>query len=238
LVSTFLEATTVAAFLALAATLALARRPVRPSGLAVAAVIGVAAALALSKAGWAILAVGIGYTAIASLVPRLRDPVWLVSMAAALLGALLVVALTLESTGLATGPLAHFDGLKEGIESAFTAPLGIGLGYGGNFGASKLGAESTFGVTLVQLGWLGLLLWVGWLVGAAIAAARLGRTILGLEIVALATGAALSAFLGTAALTESAGGLLGNWPYALIAGAIVTVASRDPGPEVPAESGT
>jgi hypothetical protein len=69
----------------------------------------------------------------------------------------------------------------------------------------------------------------------AIATARLGRALGALELVALATAATLSAFFATAALTESAGGLLGNWLYAIAAGAIVTVAGtaslRKPGSE-------
>jgi hypothetical protein len=224
LVSTFLEPTTGASFLALAATLALAIRRPRGAWLIVPIVIGAATLLALSKAGWAILAIGVGYTIAVVVVRRFRDPAWLISLAATLLGALLVIAVTLEATGLAAGPLAHFQGLKEGIESAVSAPLGLGLGYGGNFGASKLGAESTFGVTLVQLGWPGLAVWAGWLLILAIATARLGRALGSLELVALATAATLSAFFATAALTESAGGLLGNWLYAIAAGAIVTVA--------------
>jgi hypothetical protein len=65
------------------------------------------------------------------------------------------------------------------------------------------------------------------LIGLAIVTASLGRHVRGLELVSLATGAALAAFLGTAALTESAGGLLGNWPYGFIAGAIITVGAAE-----------
>lgn len=227
LVSTFLEPTTVASFLALAAGIAAAlgtvRRSFRIASMSAAFVIGLAAVLTLSKAGWLILGASIGYVIVASVFARLREPGWLISMAATLLGALIVVAVALQRTGVAQGPLAHFQGLEEGLNSALRAPLGLGVGFGGNFGASKLGAESTFGVTLVQLGWPGLVLWCGWLIGLVVAMATIGARVPGQQLVALAIGAALCGYLGTAALTESAGGLLGNWLYPWIAAAFVTV---------------
>ena len=241
LVSTFLEATTVASFLALATIVALVGPWSRRWRVAAGIVIGTATILTLSKAGWAILGISLAYLAAATIVPRLKDPAWLLSMAATLLGALVVIAVVLESTGLARGPLAHFDGFKEGIESGLANPLGVGVGFGGNFGASKLGAESSFGVTIVQLGWIGLAIWSAWMLSLIVATARLGSSLRSMRTVALGVAAALTAFFGTAAMTESAGGLLGNWLYAMVAGGLVTAAShagRSRGPStIPTISG-
>ncbi len=228
LVSTFLEATTLATFLSFASLMAFAIGRPTTRSLAVAFTIALAAYLTLSKAGIAILDVGLAYLALILVIRRFRDPAWLLSAAAWLLGALVIVAIGLAASGATTGALAHFRGLKQGIESAVGAPLGIGLGTGGGFAGSLVGSESSFGVILVQLGFPGLALWSAWLIGVAYVCAgwrgRRGAS----GMIGPAVGVALIAFLGTASLTESAGGLLGNWIYAFVAGALVTSGMATP----------
>jgi hypothetical protein len=228
LVSTFLEATTLASFLAAAVVLSLTYRPVVSLGVAAAAFVGVGTLLTLSKGGLGIMVIGLGYLVATATLPRLRDPAWIWSIGAGLLGALLIVALALERSGTATGALAHFDGLKEGVVSALSAPLGVGLGVAGGFGfgSSTTGAESTFGVLLVQVGVPGLAVWVAWLIVVAYACASLRDRVPGSPVLGPGVAGLLVAFLATASLTESAGGLLGNWIYPFVAGAVITVAQR------------
>jgi hypothetical protein len=226
LVSTFLEATTLASFLSFGAIVALAA--VRPPvlGVAAAAVISAAALLTLGKAGWVILGVGLAYVVAISFVPRLREPAWLASMAAGVFGALVVISLVLEVSGSATGALAHFEGLREGIEAVIENPIGHGLGIGGNFGTGVIAAESTFGVIMVQLGLLGFLIWAAWMVALAFACSTVGRWVRAEPLLSGGLAAALIGFVGTAAFTESAGGFLGNWVYAMLPAALLTVAAR------------
>jgi hypothetical protein len=226
LVSTFLEATTLASFLAFGTIAALATIRPRAWSIVVAGVIGFAGFLTLGKVGWLILAFGVGYVLVVSVIPRLRDPAWLASLAAALIGALAIVSLALEADGSATGALAHFDGLRQGIVSAFQAPMGRGLGIGGNFGSGLLGAESMFGVILVQVGILGLAMWAAWMVALVFALATMSKLVREEPLLGPSLAAAVIAFFGTAALTESAGGYLGNWVYALVPAAFLTVASQ------------
>lgn len=225
LVSTFLEATTLAPFLAIAAIIGLAAFRLRPFVVVIAGLTAAAALLTLSKTGWAILIAGIGYAVVARAFPRLRQPAWLVSMSAGIIGALIVITLALEAaSGEPTGVLAHFEGLKQGLQSALIAPFGLGLGMGGNFAASTVGAESTFGVTLVQVGFPGLFVWVAWLLAIALLCTSIGQDVPRIGIVASTLAVTLVAFLATAALTESAGGLLGNWLYPFVAAMIITAA--------------
>lgn len=226
LVSTFLEATTLASFLSIGAILAVAAVRPRILGLAAGALIALAGWLTLGKAGWLITGVGVSYVLAVSLVRRLREAAWLVSMAAGLIGALVVISLVLEASGSATGALAHFEGLRQGIGSLIEAPFGRGLGIGGNFGAGVLAAESTFGVIMVQLGLVGLLAWAAWILALAFACATVGARVRAEPLLSPALGAALIAFFGTAAFTESAGGFLGNWIYGLMPAALLTVATR------------
>ena len=226
LVSTFLEATTLASFMALGTILAVAAVRPRIVGFAAGALILAAAYLTLGKAGWLITAVGVTYVLAVSLVRRLREPAWLASMAAGLVGALVVISLVLEASGSATGALAHFDGLRQGIGSVIDAPLGRGLGIGGNFGEGVLAAESTFGVIMVQMGIIGIVIWAAWMLTLAFACAMLGRRLRAEPLLSAAMAAALIAFFGTAAFTESAGGFLGNWLYGLVPAALLTVASQ------------
>jgi hypothetical protein len=221
LVSTFLEATTLATFLALSTLIAIAAYWRSIAGVLASLIIGIATFLTLSKAGWAILVTGLVYLGMTVVLPRLRGPRWLLSLAAGVVGALLVIAFALESSGATSGALAHFLGLKQGIESALVAPFGYGVGIGGNFGLTEVGAESTFGVILVQVGVPGLVLWGAWMVGSSIATGIYGGRSPGSGLASAAVSAALIAFFATAVLTESAGGLLGNWLYAFVAGAFV-----------------
>jgi len=189
-----------------------------------------------------ILVLGLTYVAVITPIRRARDPLWMVSLAGGLVGALVVIALAVEISGATTGALAHFEGLQEGVTSVLRAPLGLGVGVAGGFASSLAGSESTFGVLLVQLGLPGLLLWTAWLLGASIVVAVYGGRVSGVGLAGPAVGIALIGFFGTAALTESAGGFLGNWIYGFVAAALVTVgAATIPGrpgdapPEPPPE---
>lgn len=232
-VSTFLEATTLASFLALAAILAVAT--VRPlwKGILVGAIIGLAGVLTLGKAGWLILLVGIAYLLVAAYVPRLREPAWLASLAAAVIVGLAIISLFLQASGSTTGALAHFEGLRQGIRAVIDAPFGHGLGIGGNFGAGTLAAESAVGVIMVQIGLPGLVAWVAWLLGVAFACTRIGARVREEPLLGPALGVALVAFFATAFYTESAGGFLGNWLYAVLPAALLSVAAirQNPGLE-------
>jgi len=106
-------------------------------------------------------------------------------------------------------------GLNEGLTSVSKAPLGYGLGYGGDFGVGQTAAESSLGVMLVQIGLPGAAIWIAWIVGLALACAYAARRS-EVSVVSLTLAVAIFAFLVTAVFTESAGGLLGNWPYALL----------------------
>lgn len=219
LVSTFLEATTLGSFLALAAILAVAKPTMR--SLPVAAFLGIAGVLTLSKAAIVILAGSIVYLAVTTAIPRLRHPVWLMSLLATLIAGLVVVALALEFAGSTTGALTHFDGLRDGLRIALTHPFGVGLGRVGTFGDVLTAGDSMFGVLLAQLGFVGFLLWACWFVQLAIASLVVGRRAEPARLGA-AVAIALTAFFATASLTESAGGLLGNWAYAAVAGILLT----------------
>lgn len=227
LVSTFLEATTLSSFLALGAVVAVAT--VRPLawGITVGGVIGLAGYLTLGKAGWLIMALGVGYVLVATRVQRVREPAWLGSMAVAVIISLAIISIFLEASGSTTGALAHFEGLRQGIRAVLDAPLGHGLGIGGNFGSGTVAAESTFGVIMVQIGLVGLLVWAAWILAVAFNCATIGRRVRGEPLLGLALAAATVAFFATAAYTESAGGFLGNWIYALLPAALLTVAGRD-----------
>lgn len=77
---------------------------------------------------------------------------------------------------------------------------------------------------LVQIGLPGAAVWLAWLIGLALAcayAAKRGA----LGFVSLTLAVTTFAFLVTAVFTESAGGLLGNWPYALLPALILSASS-------------
>lgn len=227
LVSTFLEATTIAAFFGLGTVLATAswlQRPRSLGRLGVIALIAIATFLTLGKAGMVIGVVGGGYAIGTVVLPPLRRPAWFAVLAGGVIATLILLSLLVEWTGVTSGIGAHFTGLGDGINSLLAHPLGLGLGTTGAFAQSQQVAESTIGVLMAQLGWPGLLLWAPWMVGlgvaCAVAAQRLGRD----AVFAFAAGAAIIAFFATTTLTESAGGLLGNWAFAYLGGVVVTAA--------------
>jgi hypothetical protein len=81
----------------------------------------------------------------------------------------------------------HFVGLIFGVTNSVTAPLGHGLGVGGNFSKTLTesnaawlgtGSESGWGVMLYQIGWIGFAAWVWAMVRAGSIAGRLGGAVL------------------------------------------------------------
>ncbi len=226
-VSTFLEATTLASFLALTVVVGLAAYRPRLISLAGVVLMALALVLTLGKAGIAVAVVGAVYVAGVALVPRFRDPAWLASAAVGIVGAIVVIAIALEVAGSNSGALAHFRGLQDGIASAVTTPFGLGLGVGGDFGSGSAAAESTFGVLLVQLGFPGLILWTAWILALAVQCATGGIVVARTGLAGYGVAIALVGFYATAAVTESAGGLIGNWPYAFLAAALVTAGALD-----------
>jgi hypothetical protein len=215
LVSTYMEPTTLAMYLAIAGAVALSLWPRKWPTYVVTAVLVVAAVLTLGKAGLLVFGAAGGYAVLAGWRPELRRPSTVVGIAAAIGVAVAVGAVAMQAFGSWSSVLAHLRGLKEGLDSVVHAPFGTGLGYGGDFGIGQAGAESSIGVMLIQIGLPGLGLWLAWLVGLAVACAYAARKS-ELGLVWLTLSVAVFAFLITAAFTESAGGLLGNWPYALL----------------------
>jgi len=215
LVSTYMEPTTLAMYLAIAGAVALSLWPRKWPTYVVTAVLVAAAVLTLGKAGLLVFGVAGGYAVLAGWRSELRRPSTVVGIAAAIGVVVAVGAVAMQAFGTWSSALAHLRGLKDGLDSVVHAPFGTGLGYGGDFGIGQAGAESSIGVMLIQIGLPGLGLWLAWLVGLAVACAYAARkSELGLVWLTLAV--AVFAFLITAAFTESAGGLLGNWPYALL----------------------
>jgi hypothetical protein len=234
LVSTYLEPTTLAVYFGLAAAMALAVWPKRRRAYLVAGVLAAAAALTLGKAGLLVLAVAGGYAIAANVVARLRRPSTVVGIAGIIALVVAAGAVVMVALGFWAGVLAHVQGFKEGLDSAARAPLGYGLGYGGDFGIGQTAAESSVGVMLVQIGLQGTAIWLVWIGSLGLACAYAAKRS-GLELVCLTMAVAVFAFLVTAVFTESAGGLLGNWPYALVPALLLSVTSgsgdvESPGP--------
>jgi hypothetical protein len=227
LVSTFLEPTALASFLSFSTVVALASWPTRVVAWLAAIVIGLAALMTLGKAGIVIGVVGGAYLSATAFIPRFGRPAWLLSLTLGLLGALVVAAIALQSTGEPHGMLAHFRGLKDGLEAVLDNPLGHGVGIGGNFGLTQLAAESTIGVIGVQVGLVGIILWTVWLLGLAMVTLTNVRS-QGYRLLAVATSAMLVAFFGTAAFTESAGGFMGNWVFALLPAVLLAEVGEQP----------
>jgi hypothetical protein len=210
-----MEPTTLAMYLAIAGAVALSLWPRKWPTYVVTAVLAAAAVLTLGKAGLLVFGVAGGYAVLAGWRPELRRPSTVVGIAAAIGVVVAVGAVAMETFGSWSSVLAHLQGFKDGLDSVVHAPFGTGLGYGGDFGIGQAGAESSIGVMLIQIGLPGLGLWLAWLVGLAVACAYAARRS-ELELVWLTLAVAVFAFLITAAFTESAGGLLGNWPYAFL----------------------
>jgi hypothetical protein len=225
LVSTYMEPTTLAMYLAFAAAVTLALWPGKWRAYAVAAILALATALTLGKAGVLVLVVAGGYAVVAHLRPELRRPAVVVGIAAGIGVIGVVGAAAMQLFGSWSSVLAHLNGLNDGFNSVVHAPFGHGLGFGGDFGVGQTGAESSIGVMLVQIGLLGVAIWIAWLLGLGVACALAARRS-GLELVCLTLAVAIFAFFVTAAFTESAGGLLGNWPYALVPALIFGLAPQ------------
>jgi hypothetical protein len=225
LVSTSLEATTVAMFFAISTVILLATRrwTLLRAGLAV--LLGMATFLTLSKAGIAVVLVAGVYLMAIELRP-LRHPGWIAEAGAAgllfLVGGALLFQGSGAAAGVSTGALLHLEGLVEGLRVAANNFFGLGVGIGGGFATVRTGAESAIGTMLTQLGPPGALLWATWLLGTAAACAAFSLRLASDRLVGFGIAAALASFFATAALTESAGGLSGNWPYPFLAGMLLT----------------
>ena len=127
----------------------------------------------------------------------------------------------------ASGASAHINGLKTGLMSAITHPLGLGLGNAGNFAnllgdnnTESIGGESAIGSMLGQLGFVGFtpyLLFVIFLIKT------LSKKIQNSSLFIVIAGA----FLGysvNSMFTDSALGVTGNFYYFLFAGLFVSQA--------------
>lgn len=227
LVSTSIEATTVAMFFAVCTVVAMATRRWTEVRVGATVLLGVATFLTLGKGGIGVLLMGATYL-VAIHWLWARHPGWITVAGFGTMLGLVGAGVLLQAWGatslISTGAFLHLEGLIEGIVVASSSLFGLGVGGGGGFATVRTGAESAFGTMLVQLGWPGLLLWSGWLLGATFACAALSPHIAENRLLGFAIAAALAGFFATAALTESAGGLSGNWPYPLLAGLLVTAA--------------
>jgi hypothetical protein len=162
MISTYLEATTLAAAMALGLVLALARRS------AVLALLFLACGLlTLSKGFLLFLCLLAGYALLGW--PSPRQVFMLAALAAA-------AALGLVSMGHVDGPFAHVDGLASALRYlAEGGLLGEGLGAAGNLTNSDtdVGSESGLGNAIAQVGVAALLpfVWVRALAGEVLQAA-------------------------------------------------------------------
>lgn len=230
LVSTSLEASTIAAFFGLVTTVAIAVFGSVFSGwraILLVAIPATATVLTLGKAGIALGAMGVGYTIAARSTPALRRPVWIVGVGAAAVLGLILMGGLVEASGIASSVGAHLRGLGAGFDSLMHHPLGIGIGSTGVFAQQVEMSESALGVLMAQLGWPGILMWVPWIVGLGLMTIVNSDRIAGAPFVGLAVGAAVIAFFVVSMLTESANGLLWNWAFPLMAAAVLTEASSD-----------
>jgi len=234
LVSTSLEASTIAAFFGLITTIGVTLVGAAISGWKAALLIliaGVAMFLTLGKAGIAIGAVGAGYTIAARALPILRRPLWVIGLAAAAGLGLFLVGVFVEASGIASSVGAHLSGLRAGIDSLMAHPFGIGIGSTGVFAQDVKVSESAVGVLMAQLGWPGVLMWAPWVVVLGLATIIRSDRITDAPFVGLGVGAAVIAFFGASLLTESANGLLWNWAFPLLAAALLTESALDQRPD-------
>ena len=225
LVSTSLEAATVAMFFALAAVVAIGvadRRGWSPRSMAAAAIPGLACLLTLGKAGMAILAAGTLYTLLGRRFDWLTRPRILAWVAGATTVGIVGIGVVAESVGITAGVSRHLNGLVAGWDAMVQHPLGLGLGSTGVFASSQAVAESSLGVLMAQLGLPGLLLWLSWIVAAGTVCVGVAKHLVEAPAVGLAVGASLIAFMAASTLTESTGGLLWNWTFAMLAAVLVS----------------
>ena len=225
LVSTSLEASTIAAFFGLITVLGVAVAGSMFSGwktVLLIAVSGAATLLTLGKAGIAVGAFGVGYTIAARATPTLRRPGWIIGLSAtAILGVILVAGLV-EASGIASSVGAHLRGLRAGLDSLMVHPLGVGIGSTGVFAQEVATSESALGVLMAQLGLPGVLLWAPWVLGLGITTVLRSDGIVAMPFVGVGVGAAVIALFAVSLATESANGLLWNWAFPLLAGALLT----------------
>jgi hypothetical protein len=238
LVSSFLEAPTLSLFLSLVLLLGLAlaldverrRRPWLLPGLTL---IAIALVLTLGKGGWALALAGSVYLFVARIWPWTTSRPLLLFVAGSTCTGLIVVAALVELLGVDSGLRIHLAGLSAGLDIALSRPLGLGLGSSGVFSTQPVASagESMIGVLLAQLGWLGAVGWVAWLVAAGLAVAAGARPIPHLREVGLAVGTAMVLLPATATLTESVGGLIGMWAFGFVTGLVASdVCAHAPGP--------
>lgn len=230
LVSTFLEPTTLAIFLAFAIGVGMFAltdwRSTRPIVWTVAMGIAtLALLLTIGKAGY--LALGIIGMVVVLRATRSNLPlIGLAAVGLAVVG--LVVGQFLPN---AVNFDRHVAGLMSGLLNLTTDPLGSGLGSTGFWGEDKkIGTDSTLGAVASQLGILGIVLFVAWLATAAwnlLPASRASS-----EPIRLAMAGAVIALLIVSVFSNSATGLLAGAAFVLFAGWTMTVlASRRTQPD-------
>lgn len=139
---------------------------------------------------------------------------------------ILVLGITLILAS-GSGASAHINGLKTGLISAITHPLGLGLGNAGNFAnllgdndGESVGGESAIGSMLGQLGLIGFIPYLIFIISLVKTLSR-NEHYSNLSIVMS------GAFLGYAInslFTDSALGVTGNFYYFLFAGLFITQA--------------
>jgi hypothetical protein len=167
LVSTFLEPTTLALFLAFAIAVGLFAMPEwragRRAGWAIAmSILTIALILTIGKGGYLALVI-MGVVVLLSASRSNALLILLLSIAIAGVG--LIVGQFLP---IATNLDRHVAGLLSGLLNVLTDPLGSGLGSTGFWGAqSRIGNDSTLGAVASQLGVLGAALFYGWFASAA-----------------------------------------------------------------------
>jgi hypothetical protein len=232
LVSTFLEAPTLALFLALSLLLGIAlaldaRGSRRAILTAAVSVVAVALVLTLGKGGWVVATVGALYLLSARGWPWLASRTALLLMGTSMCTGLVVVATLSEVASVDSGLRMHLAGLKAGVDTALTNPLGLGLGSSGVFSSHPItgAGESMIGVLLAQTGWPGTLLWVLWLTAVGVTLALSTRSVTCLRWIGLAGGVATILVAAASALTESVGGLIGMWAFGFTAGLLLNVSS-------------
>ncbi len=155
-VSTYLEPTTLAAAMAAALLLVLARQAWRPNAAASSAQVPMllfiaCGVLTLSKSFWLFLPLLAAWRFWGWPSPR---------QVASLTLAAIVLALLADAVGRLEGPLAHIAGLASAVHHLADGHwLGEGIGAAGNYAGAEvdIGAESGLGNVLGQVGIVGLL---------------------------------------------------------------------------------
>ena len=229
LVSSFLEPTTLALFLALSLGLTLfampdwARRR-RSSWIATGSIISLALALTIGKGGYLVMVV----IALVVLARTSRASVARVIVA---IGAIVAVALLIgQLLPVATNLDRHLQGLVTGLGHVLGHPVGSGLGTTGFWGTQgKIGTDSTAGAVASQLGVAGIVLYLAWLASAAWRLLPVLATGEPWSTVRRTMSGAVLALLAVGIVSNSASGLLGGFFYMVLAGWMITIEGH-PGP--------